>query len=192
MLMLIAGVVLFFVPHSVSIVAPHWRNRMVLFLGEAQWKSTYSVIIAAGVALQVLGFIGASQTPVVLYVPPPGLRYASFVLMLPVFPLLFATYLPGRILASVKHPMLTAVQLWAAAHLFSNGTLPAVVLFSAFLVWAVIDRLSLQRRVQPPIRRAPVRRFNDITAVILGLALYALFLWRLHAWIFGVPLLGPA
>jgi uncharacterized membrane protein len=189
MLMLVAGVVLFFVPHSVSIVAPHWRNRMVLMFGEAQWKSIYSVIIAAGVALQVLGFIGASRTPVVLYAAPPGLRYASFVLMLPVFPLLLATYLPGRILASVKHPMLSAVQLWAVAHLLCDGTLPAVVLFSAFLLWALIDRLSLQRRVPSPIRRAPATRFNDLTAVVLGLALYALFLWRLHAWIFGIPLL---
>ncbi len=188
MLMLVAGVVLFFVPHSVSIVAPYWRDRMVLMYGETQWKSTYSVVIAAGIALQVLGFIGASQTPVVLYVAPAGLRPASFVLMLPVFPLLLATYLPGRILASVKHPMLTAVQLWAAAHLLSDGTLPAVVLFGAFLVWAVIDRLSLQRRVQTPIRRARAGRFNDFTAVTLGLVLYALFLWRLHAWIFGVPL----
>jgi uncharacterized membrane protein len=192
MLMLVAGVVLFFVPHSVSIVAPYWRNRMVLLLGEARWKITYSVIIAAGLALQVLGFMAASRAPVVLYTAPAGLRYASFVLMLPVFPLLLATYLPGRILASIKHPMLAAVQLWAAAHLLSNGTLPAVVLFSAYLIWALIDRLSLQRRVQPPIRRVPARRYNDITAVVLGLALYALFLWRLHAWIFGVPLLGAA
>ncbi len=191
MLMLVCGVVLFFVPHSVSIVAPHWRDRMVLLLGEAQWKSTYAVIIAAGVALQVLGFIGASHAPRVLYTAPLGLRYASLILMLPVFPLLLATYLPGRILTWMKHPMLIAVQLWAGAHLFSDGTLPAVVLFSSFLVWAIIDRLSLQRRTQPPIRRAPATAFNDVAAVGLGLALYALFLWRLHIWLFGVsPLPG--
>jgi uncharacterized membrane protein len=189
MLMLVAGVLLFFVPHSVAIVAPHWRDRMVLHLGEARWKGWYAVLISAGLALQVLGFIGASRIPVVLYLAPVPLRYAAFILMLPVFPLLFATYLPGRILAGIRHPLLSAVLLWAAAHLAVSGTLPDVVLFGSFLSWALVDRLSLQRRSAPRIRRAPVRPYNDLLAIVLGLALYALFIYRLHGWLFGVPLL---
>ncbi|MGH8142641.1 MAG: NnrU family protein [Steroidobacteraceae bacterium] len=190
MLMLVAGVILVFVPHSVSIVAPHWRDRMVLLVGEARWKSVYSVLVAAGFALVILGFIAAYRAPIVLYLPPAWMRYVTFVLMLPVFPLLFATYLPGRILARAKHPMLAAVMLWSTAHLFANGTLPGVLLCACFLAWALIDRLSLGRRVPAPIRRAPPRRYNDALAVILGLALYALFIWRLHGWIIGVPLLA--
>jgi uncharacterized membrane protein len=190
MLMLVAGVILVFVPHSISIVAPHWRDRMVLHVGEARWKSVYSVLVAAGFALVVLGFIGAQRAPVVLYLPPAWTRYVAFVLMLPVFPLLFATYLPGRILTKARHPMLTAVLFWSVAHLFVDGTLPGVLLFACFLVWALIDRLSLGRRVPAPIRRAPPRRYNDLLAVALGLALYALFIWRLHGWIMGVPLLA--
>ena len=189
MLMLVAGVILVFVPHSISIVAPHWRDRMVLHVGEARWKGWYSVLVTAGFALVVLGYIGAERAPVMLYLSPVWLRYVTFVLMLPVFPLLFATYLPGRILAKVKHPMITAVMLWSAAHLFVNGSLPGVLLFACFFVWAVIDRLSLGRRVQPPIHRVPPTRYNDVLAVTLGLALYALFIWRLHGWIFGLPLL---
>lgn len=192
MLMLVAGVVLFFVPHSVSIVAPHWRERMVLHLGEARWKGWYAVVTAAGIALQVLGFAGASREPIVLYLAPQWLRYATFVLMLPVFPLLLATYLPGRILARVKHPMLSAVLLWAVAHLLVNGTLPEVVLFGSFLLWACVDRLSLQQRAQPSLRRAPAAPYNDLLAVVLGLALYALLVWRVHAWLFNAPLLGAA
>ena len=189
MLMLVAGVILVLVPHSISIVAPHWRDRMVLLVGEAHWKGVYSVLVGAGFALVVLGFIGAQRAPVVLYLSPAWMRYLAFVLMLPVFPLLFATYLPGRILARIRHPMLTAVLLWSAAHLFVNGTLPGVLLFACFLLWATIDRLSLGRRVPAPIRRAPPRRYNDLLAVVLGLALYVSFIWRLHAWIIGVPLL---
>jgi uncharacterized membrane protein len=190
MLMLVAGVILVFVPHSISIIAPHWRDRMVLLVGEPRWKSVYSVLVAAGFALVVLGFIEAYRVPVVLYLPAAWMRYVTFVLMLPVFPLLFATYLPGRILAKAKHPMLAAVMFWSAAHLFANGTLPGVLLFACFLVWALIDRLSLSRRVPAPIRRARPRRYNDVLAVVLGLALYALFVWRLHGWIIGVPLLA--
>jgi hypothetical protein len=39
--------------------------------------------------------------------------------MVPVFPLLFATCLPGRIQAKVRHPMLAAVKLWAFADLLA-------------------------------------------------------------------------
>jgi uncharacterized membrane protein len=189
MVMLIAGLILFFAPHSIAIVAPHWRVRMALHLGEPAWKGTYSVISAAGLVLIILGFMAARRAPVVLYVSPGWLHYLTVVLMLPVFPLLFATYLPGRILAAIKHPMLTAVKLWATAHLLSNGMLADVVLFGSFLVWAGIDRASLKRRVPSPIHRAPARPYNDLIAVVLGLALFALFVWRLHALIIGVPVL---
>jgi uncharacterized membrane protein len=186
MLMLLFGVVLFFLPHSVSIFAPHWRDRVVLLMGEGQWKGTNSLLVAGGVALLALGYAGASRAPVVLYEAPGWLRYGTFVLMLPVFPLLLATYLPGRIHRAVRHPMLTAVQCWAAGHLLVSGTLPEVILFGSFLVWASIDRLSLRMRRASPIRRAPPSRFNDWWAVGLGLALYALFVWRLHQLITGV------
>ena len=189
MVMLIAGLILFFVPHSIAIVAPHWRDRMALHLGEPAWKGTYSVIAAAGLALIVLGFMAARRAPVVLYVSPAWLHYLTAALMLPVFPLLFATYLPGRILTTIKHPMLTAVKLWATAHLLSNGMLADVLLFGSFLVWAGIDRASLKRRAPAPIRRAPARPYNDLIAVVLGLALFVLFVWRLHALIIGVPVM---
>jgi uncharacterized membrane protein len=54
----------------------------------------------------------------------------------------------------------------------------------------VIDRISLKGRVQAPIQTLPATSFNDAIAVIGGLALYILFVWRLHLWLIGVqPLL---
>jgi uncharacterized membrane protein len=110
--------------------------------------------------------------------------------MLPVFPLLFAAYLPGRIQSAAKHPMLAAVKLWATAHLLSNGTLADVLLFGSFLIWAVAVRISLKHRVPTPLPGAPPSRYNDLIALLLGLGLYALIIWRLHALIIGVPLLS--
>ncbi len=66
--------------------------------------------------------------------------------MLPVFPLLFAAYLPGRISEAAEHPMLLAVKLSATAHLIANGTLVDVILFGAFFAWAVADSISVKRR----------------------------------------------
>ncbi len=83
--------------------------------------------------------------------------------------------------------MLTAVKLWATARLLVNGMLADVLLFGSFLLWAGIDRASLKRRIQAPIRRAPPRPYNDLLALGIELALYALFVWRLHALIIGVP-----
>jgi len=190
MLTLLAGLVLFFVPHSVSIIAPKWRDRIVLHMGEPLWKSLYSLLSVAGALFIVIGFMQARRSPLMLYASPAWLHYVSFALMLPVFPLLLATYLPGRIQATVHNPMLSAVALWATAHLLVNGTLAAVLLFGAFLLWALIDRLSLRSRVTAPVRRLPPSRYNDLLAVVIGLALYAGFIARLHQLLIGVPLIG--
>jgi len=50
----------------------------------------------------------------------------------------------------------------------------------------VVDRISLKRRVQAPIQTLPASPFNDAIAIIGGLALYILFVWRLHLWLIGV------
>ena len=80
--------------------------------------------------------------------------------------------------------------IWAFAHLLVNGTLADVLLFASFLVWAIVVRISLQRRVPTPVPAAPPSRYNDLIALLLGIGLYALFIYRLHALIIGVPLLS--
>jgi uncharacterized membrane protein len=186
MLMLLAGLILFFAPHSVAVVAPSWRNRIVMHLRPRAWKGLYSLVSAAGLILMVLGFVCARRAPVVLYVSPAWLRDVTWVMMLPVFPLLIAAYLPGRIQRAAKHPMLAAIKLWATAHLLVNGTLADVLLFGSFLIWAVAVRISVKRRVPAPVPGLPPGRYNDLIVVLLGLALYALFVWRLHALLIGV------
>src|ERR1700689_2976793 len=190
MLMLLAGLILFFAPHSVAVMAPSWRNRMVMHLRPRSWKGVYSLISTAGLILIVLGFAQARRAPVVLYGSPAWMHDVTWVLMLPVFPLLFAAYLPGRIQSAAKHPMLAAIKIWATAHLLVNGTLADVLLFGSFLVWAVAVRISIKRRVPVPVRGAPASRYNDLIALLLGMALYALFIWRLHARLIGIPLLS--
>jgi uncharacterized membrane protein len=90
----------------------------------------------------------------------------------------------------MKHPMLAAVKFWALAHLLSNGMLADVLLFGGFLAWAVIDRISLKRRVQT-MRTVPAGRFNDLIAVVAGLALYVVFIEWAHLRLFGVSPLIP-
>jgi uncharacterized membrane protein len=159
-------------------------------MGPNGWRGFYSLVSIVGFVLILYGFHRARQAPIVLYLAPDWMRHVTFFLMLPVFPLLIAAYLPGRIKTAMKHPMLAAVKIWALAHLLSNGMLADVLLFGAFLVWAVCDRISLKRRPPQVIRTAPRGRFNDLIAVIAGLALYVFFIRWAHVWLFGVSPLG--
>ncbi len=190
MTLLIAGLVVFLGAHSVSIVAPGWRNRMAVSLGELRWKGLYGFISLVGFVLLVKGYALARLEPTVLWIPPAGMRHATLLLMLPVFPLLLATYLPGRIRTATKHPTLVAVKLWALAHLLANGMLADVILFGAFLAWAVADRISLKRRAPRPVPAAPSSRANDAIAVVGGLVLYAAFALWLHPLLIGVAVAG--
>jgi len=149
------------------------------------------VISLLGFAALIYGFGLARQNPIVLYTPPPWARHVTLLLMVPVFPLLLAAYLPGRIKATLKHPMLAAVKLWAFAHLLANGTLADVLLFGGFLAWAVLDRISWKRRPPQKLNTAPPGRFNDAIAIVGGLALYVVFILWAHRWLIGVsPLPG--
>ncbi len=187
---LIAGLVTFLGVHSLAFAAPGLRDRAVLRLGEGAWKGLYALISLIGLVLIVHGFGLTRRAPMALYAPPGWMRDLTFLFMLPVFPLLIAAYLPGRIKTAAKHPMLAAVKLWAFAHLLANGTLADVLLFGGFLAWAVLDRISLKRRPPQPLRTAPAGRLNDVIAVVLGLALYAWFIGWAHVRLFGVSPLG--
>lgn len=186
MILLIIGLVVFLGIHSISIVAPQLRTRLVAALGPNPWRGLYSLVSAVGFGLILYGFHLSRLQPLVLYVPPLWLRHVTFLLMLPVFPLMFAAYLPGRIKTALKHPMLASVKFWALAHLLANGMLADVLLFGSFLVWAVFDRVSFKRRPPQVMRTAPPGRLNDAIAVVVGLAVYALFITWAHARLFGV------
>lgn len=192
MLVLLLGLVLFLGVHSVRIVAPAWREAMIARRGENAWKGLYSLIAGLGLVLIVWGYGLARLDPVVFYAPPLWARHVALVLMMPVFVMLAAAYIPGRIKSALKHPMLAAVKLWAVAHLIANGTLADVALFGSLLAWAVVDRISLKRRPAtandvPSLPPAPA---NDLIAVVIGATLYVVFLLFLHEWLFGVSPLG--
>jgi uncharacterized membrane protein len=189
---LVAGLLLFFGMHSIAIVAPAWRDATAARLGDATWKALFALASIIGFVMLVHGYGLTRADPQVLYTPPSWARHVAALLMVPVFPLLLATYLPGRIKAAVQHPMLTATKAWALAHLLVNGTVADVLLFGGFLAWAVADRIAVGKRtVQRRIRTSPTSRWNDWIAVIGGLVLYAVFVGWLHQRLFGVAPLLP-
>lgn len=190
MLQLILGLVLFLGIHSISIVANSARNTLAERMGEWPFKAIYALIAIVGLFLVVRGYGQARLDPTLLYSPPEWTRHLAMLIMLPAFAALLAAYLPGRISQALGHPMLVAVKAWALSHLLVNGTLADVLLFGGFLAWAVADRISMKRRPQRDIPRAPKTAFNDVIAVVGGLAIYLAFVFWLHASWIGVSIVG--
>lgn len=188
MILLLVGLAIFLGVHSIAILAPGLRAAGIQKLGLMGWKGLYSLIAITGFVLLCVGYGEARiANPVWLWQPPKSLRHLALLLMLPVFPLLLAAYLPGRIRTATKHPMLISTKLWALSHLLANGGLHDVLLFGGFLAWAVVDRISLKRHTSVP--RPPTIlawHWNDLLIVLGGLIVYALFVQGLHQTLIGI------
>jgi uncharacterized membrane protein len=188
MLVLILGLVIFLGAHSVRIVAEDWRQGLIRRIGDGPWKGLYSLASIVGFVLIVWGYGLARGNLVVLWASPTGLKHLAIALNLIAF-ILFAVYLvpAGWLKARLGHPMLLSVKVWAFAHLLANGTLADLILFGSFLVWAIADFAASRRRDRAArtVRIAgPVR--NDAIAVVVGFAIWAAILWRVHEWVIGV------
>ncbi|WP_350333800.1 NnrU family protein [Coralliovum pocilloporae] len=188
MTMLIAGLVLFIAIHTLPIQTDR-RAALQARLGANGYKALFSILSLAGLALIVIGYGEARLETDFLWDPPVWTRHLAALLMLVAFIMLAAAYVPaGKIKARLKHPMILAVKIWALAHLLANGTVADAILFGSFLVYAIVDRISLKRRdaatgtiaVSGPAR-------NDLIAVIIGLVAYGVFSAKLHEILIGVP-----
>lgn len=185
MLELTAGLALFFAAHTFSMFRDA-RAALVARLGALPYRGLYSVVSLAGFALIVHGYAHAPRID--LWLPPAGLRHVTMLLMLPVFVLLAAAYVPGHIKARLGNPMLLAVKTWALAHLLINGDLASMLLFAAFLVFGVVDFIAVKRTGRSSVVASP-RALFDVLAVVVGLIIYGAFIMGLHRALVGVPII---
>ncbi len=192
MVYLIAGLVLFLGVHSVRIVADGWRSQTLQRLGEGPYKGIYSLLSLLGFGLIIYGFGVARETPVMLWMPPVGMRHLAALLTLLSFILLAVAYVPRNgIKARFHHPMVLAVKSWALAHLLANGSVAHVVLFGSFLAWAVANFIAARRRDRAAGTTYPAGTVQGTClAVIVGAAAWAAFAFQLHGWLIGVRPLG--
>ncbi len=193
MMPLLLGLIVFLGVHSLQIFADDGRGRLIARLGESQFKLTYSALSLIGLLLIIFGYGQARADASVLWSPPSGLRHLAFLLVPVAFILVASAYSPaGHIKAMVRHPMVLGVAVWALAHLLVNGTDADLVLFGGFLAWALFDYASALRRTETDVVQAAAVKSlrGDMIAVVIGLVLSAAFLFGLHDWLIGVPLLG--
>jgi uncharacterized membrane protein len=190
MTLLILGILLFVGGHAFSL-ARGPREAAIARFGDGGFKGLYSLVALAGLVLMVKGY-GDYRAGgyVAVWNPPVWTRHVSVLLMLPVLPLLFSAYAQGFVKARLKHPMILSVKLWALAHLLANGDLGSILLFGAFLVWAVLGFRSMRRRPVDPQKNFVPNPGQDAAAILGGLIAYGLLVGGLHRWLIGVGVFG--
>ena len=213
MTLLLCGLFLFIATHSVRIFAEPLRTTLVAHLGEWPYKGVLPVFSLLGFWLLLTGYAQARLETWVVWTPPAFLRHIMWLLMLFALVLLVAAYVPRNHLKKrLKHPMVLSVKVWALAHLLVNGQMHQMVLFGAFLVWAVLSFRAARKRDALAIAlqsdgassgevtdatqvndapEAPSAQWlSTLLCLVIGGAAWAALLWRFHAEWFGVSPLG--
>ncbi|MGR3484495.1 MAG: NnrU family protein [Paracoccaceae bacterium] len=181
MIWLILGVALWSGAHLWRRVAPAGRAR----LGEPG-KGLVAVLLVVSIALMIWGYRAAAGP--VLYWFGPGWTLVNNVLVLAAFYLFAASGAKTRVTRVVRHPQLTAVCVWGAAHLLVNGDARSVVLFGGLIAWALAEMILINRsEVWAPPPKPPVRK--EVVAAVLALVLYVVVA-LIHGWVGPWPFGG--
>jgi len=187
MAVLVAGLILFLLPHFLLDI--RLRARLPpRFPPERAWNGASSVASLLGPRLIVWS---RSMAPfVMVWEPPFELRQVSHYIMLPVFWLILAGSGPvSWIRHKLRNPMLFGVILWGAAHLWANGDLASMLLFGSFTLWGIVKYCSLWRLVPAPRSNRRMLAL-DLVYALLGSVLYAV-LFVFHGHLFGIGLALP-
>ena len=209
MTLLLCGLFLFIATHSVRIFAEPLRTTLMTRMGEWPYKGVLAIFSLLGFWLLLTGYAQARLETWVVWTPPAFLRHIMWLLMLLALVLLVAAYVPRNHLKKrLKHPMVLSVKVWALAHLLVNGQMHQMVLFGAFLVWAVLSFRAARKRdalatalhsqaeatdatqVHNESEAPPAQWLATLLCLVIGGAAWAALLWRLHAEWFGVSPLG--
>lgn len=185
-----AGLTIFFGVHGYSAVRRRGEGDIQARMGRGAYMGLYSLVSAIGLGLLIYGYayLKPWYPPGFPNVAPPEwARHVTLTLMLPALVLVVAAYLPtGWIKRSVGHPMVTGVAVWSAAHLAYNWDAASLLLFGAFLLFALFDRAMASRRGDRGAAGEKPSATSDAMAVVIGGGLYAAIAFWLHPILFGV------
>jgi len=181
MILLTLGVILWAAAHYFKRLAPGIRAPM----GD-KGKGVVAVAIVASLLMMIFGYRGADFIHV--WAPPAWTVHLNNVLMLIAVFVYGMSATKGRLRGKMRHPQLTAVKIWAVAHLLVNGDVASIILFGGMLAWAV-GSVILINRSEVWVRPAPGEAKKDILLVVITLVLFGLMA-AIHAWLGVSPFPG--
>ncbi|SLN59500.1 NnrU protein [Roseivivax jejudonensis] len=181
MILLVLGIALWVAAHLFKRAAPDARAR----LGGAG-KGALAVVLLVALVLMILGY---RQAPFIgVWTPPAFLVHVNNLLMVAAVFVYGMSATTGRLRGKLRHPQLTAVKIWAVAHLLVNGDLASILLFGAMLAWAVAEVIVINRS-EAWVRPEPGPARKDVLLVVITIAMYAI-ITAIHAWLGVWPFAG--
>jgi uncharacterized membrane protein len=141
MILLTSGVLLWSGAHLFKRIAPDARAR----LGNAG-RPLMAVLLLTSVVLMTLGYQQASTT--VWWGRQTAWVGVNNLLVYLGFYLIAGSQVGARVVGVIRHPQLTAVKLWAVAHLLVNGDSASLLLFGGLLVWAALRKHAVHGGLQ--------------------------------------------
>lgn len=178
MIWMILGLALWSVAHLFKRLAPEARGGM----GDGG-KGLVTVGVLAGVVLMVIGY-RAWDGSAPLWNSSVALVGINNTLMLVAVYLFAASGMKTRITQVIRHPQLTAVILWAVAHLLANGDMASLVLFGGLALWAVVE-MVLINAAGPWVRPEARSSAGKEVGAVVGAVVVTLAIGYAHTW-FGL------
>lgn len=182
MVWLVLGVVLWSAAHLFPSAGAAARARLAERLGQA-YQGLFALVILTSVGLMILGW--RSTIPTSLYAPPAWGSAAANLLAFAALWLFAASSMATNIKRLIRHPQLTGMATWSAAHLLANGELRSVVLFGGLGLWAIAAIVFINRRDgarDEPEAQPMAGEWKPLAAAAVGFAL----LYLAHPYIAGV------
>lgn len=183
MTLLVFGVLIWSLTHLFPAMLPDARRRLFERLGENTYKGVYSLCIVFGLVLIIVGW--RSVIPTGVYAPPLAPNPLVSLFVLAALVLFAASANPGNIKRFVRHPQMAAVILWGVAHLLTNGSNRAIVLFGGLTLWAVLEIILCNKRDGEWQKPAKAAVKVDVITVVAGLGVFAVLAY-FHPTFFGV------
>lgn len=184
---LILGILLWAAVHLFKRVVPTGRAAMAATLPKGADRGVIAILLFISLALIVVGYRQAEFEPV--YDPLPGAGHLNNLLMYVTVVLFGMGSSKGRMRSWLRHPMLTGVMVWGAAHLLVNGDLASLVLFGSMIAWAIVEILIINTREPVWERPEPGPIARDVVLLVMAAVLFAIIA-AIHIWLGRNPFLG--
>jgi len=182
MILLASGVLLWSGAHLFRRFAPDARAR----LGDAG-RPLMALLLLTSVVLMTLGYQQASTT--VWWGRQTAWVGVNNVLVYLGFYIIAGSQVGTRVAGVIRHPQLTAVKLWAVAHLLVNGDSASLLLFGGLLVWAVLEVVIINKQDGKPQLGKPQPSLpREFAAIAITLLIYGVTAY-VHGWL-GYPVHG--
>ena len=179
---LVTGVLIWTGAHLFKRLAPEARAR----LGNAG-RPLMALLLLSSMVMMTLGYQQASTT--VWWGRQATWVGMNNVLVYLGFYFIVGSQLRTRVAGVIRHPQLTAVKLWALAHLLVNGDSASLLLFGGLLVWAVLEVVIINKQDGKPQLGKPQPSLpREFAAIAITLLIYGVTAY-VHGWL-GYPVHG--